>query len=255
MKFTVDSAKLKEALESLQVKGKALGNSGFSSTNIGSYVYMHLNGNSLNLWNGNPTFVVNINLEVEGDTDGTVIADSNMVLPYLKTIGENTCFSVEDFISIASGRKGASIPIVVNHPNMDAITRLSGMVTHVSYQPQPVMLFNFGKSKYEGAFTLTNKQFTSCIKTCELVKSGVYKLDFNNGVSKFSTRQSVQNKYEETLTPVFALGEPATIEFSGPLHSFFKKEQLLNFYVKDEFPLLIVAEDRLLIRAPYVNGA
>jgi len=262
MKFTVDSAELKEALESLQVKGKALSNSGFSNTNIGSYVYMTLTENSLNIWNGNPTFVVNINLEVEGETNGTVIADSNTILPYLKAFGENVVFSVGDFITITSGQRGASIPVIVNHPNMDAIDRLSKMVTHVSYQPQPLMLFNFGKSKFEGAFTLTHKQFTSCIKTCELVKSGVYKLDFNYIKSlnqkflrpKFSTRQNVQNKYSETLTPVFILGEPATIEFSGPLYSFFKKEQLLNFYVKDEFPLLVVADDRLLIKAPYVNG-
>tara|TARA_R100001463_G_scaffold136642_2_gene202731 strand:- start:894 stop:1661 length:768 start_codon:yes stop_codon:yes gene_type:complete len=254
LKFTVDSIELKEALESLQVKGKALSSSGFTSTNIGSYVYMTLTNNSLNLWNGNPTFVVNINLEVEGETDGTVIADGNTILPYLKAFGENAVVSVGDFITITSGQKGASIPVVINHPNMDAIDRLSKMVPHVSYQPQPIALFNFGKSKFEGAFTLTNQQFTSCIKTCELVKSGVYKLDFNEGVPKFSTRQNVQNKYDEVVTPVFVLGEPATIEFSGPLYSFFKKEQLLNFYVKDEFPLLVVAEDRLLIKAPYVNG-
>jgi len=254
VKFTVDSADLKEAFESVQVKGKALNNSGFTNTNIGSYVYMNLTDNSLNIWNGNPTFVVNITLDVEGETNGTLIADSNTILPYLKTFGDSICFSVGDFISITSGNRSASIPIVVNHPNMDAIHRLSGMVTHVSYQPQPILLFNFGKSKFEGAFTLTHKQFTSCIKNCELVKSGVYKLDFNEQVVKFSTRQNVQNKYEETITPVFQIGEPATIEFSGPLYAFFKKEQLLNFYVKDEFPLLMVGEDRLLIKAPYVNG-
>lgn len=254
MKFTVEAEKFKEALESLQVKGKTLTNNGFSSSNIGSYVYMNLSDNSLTIWNGNPTFVVNITLDVEGETNGTMVTDSNNVLPYLKAFGENVTFSVGDFISISSGRRSASIPIVVNHPNMDAITRLSGMITHVSYQPQPEMLFNFGKSKFEGAFTLTHKQFTSCIKTCELVKSGVYKLDYNNNRPKFSTRQNVQNKYEESLTPVFSMGEPATIEFSGPLYSFFKKEQLINFYVKDGFPLMMVAEDRLLIKAPYVNG-
>ena len=254
MKFTVEAEAFKEALESLQVKGKSLTNNGFLNSNIGSYVYMNLEGNSLNIWNGNPTFVVNINLEVVGETDGTAITDGSTILPYLKTLGENIVFSVGDFISITSGQKGASIPIVVNHPNMDAITRLSGMVSHVSYQPQPQTLFNFGKAKFEGAFTLTQKQFSSCIKTCELVKSGVYKLDYNNSMPKFSTRLNVQNKYDETLTPVFALGEPATIEFSGPLYSFFKKEQLLNFYVKDEFPLLVIAADRLLIKAPYING-
>ena len=254
MKFTIESEEFKEALESLQVKGKTLTSSGFTSGNIGSYVYMNLEGNSLNIWNGNTTFVVNINLEVAGETNGTVITDGNTILPYLKAFVGRVSFSVGDFITITTGQKGASIPIVVNHPNMVAIDRLSKMVTHVSYQPQPQMLFNFGKAKFEGAFTLTHKQFTSCIKTCELVKSGVYKLDYNNNLPKFSTRQDVQNKYEETLTPVFTLGEPATIEFSGPLYAFFKKEQLLNFYVKDEFPLLVVAEDRLLIKAPYVNG-
>jgi hypothetical protein len=53
---------------------------------------------------------------------------------------------------------------------------------------------------------------------------------------------------------MFVLGEPATIEFSGPLYSFFKEGQLLNFYVKDDFPLLVVSDDRILIKAPYVNG-
>ena len=79
MKFTVEAEKFKEALESLQVKGKTLTNNGFSSSNIGSYVYMNLSGNSLTIWNGNPTFVVNITLDVEGETNGTMVTDSNNV--------------------------------------------------------------------------------------------------------------------------------------------------------------------------------
>ena len=86
MKFTVEAEKFKEALESLQVKGKALTNSGFTSSNIGSYVYMSLTDNSLNIWNGNPTFVVNINVEVVGETNGTVITDSNYNNNYWKFI-------------------------------------------------------------------------------------------------------------------------------------------------------------------------
>ena len=253
MNFSVNAKELKEAIESLQVKGKNLTNNGFSASNLGSYVYMELNDNTLNLWNGNQTFIVNLTLEVEGTIDGTVVFDGAVVIPYLKNFTE-VMFSVKDFILLSDGLKRASVPQVVNHPNMDAIERLSGMVSHVSYQPQPQVLFTFGKSQFEGSFTLTQKDFASCIKACELVKEGIYKLDFNNNVPKFSTRQNVQNKYEEQLTPIFTLGEPATLEFSGPLHSFFKKEQLLNFYVRDEFPLLIVAEDRLLVKAPHVSG-
>ena len=100
---------------------------------------------------------------------------------------------------------------------------------------------------------MTNNYFEACLKNCELVKSGIYKLDFNNDVT-FSTSETVRNSYTETLSPVFRLGEPATLQFSGALYSFFEKEQLLNFYVRDESPLLIVASDRMLMKAPHVGG-
>ena len=156
MNFSVNAKELKEAIESLQVKGKNLTNNGFSASNLGSYVYMELNDNTLSLWNGNQTFIVNITLEVEGTIDGTVVFDSAVVIPYLKNFTE-VMFSFKDFILLSDGLKRASVPQVVNHPNMDAIERLSGMVSHVSYQPQPQVLFTFGKSQFEGSFTLTQK--------------------------------------------------------------------------------------------------
>ena len=62
------------------------------------------------------------------------------------------------------------------------------------------------------------------------------------------------NKYKETITPDQNTGEPATLEFSGPLHKFFPKKSKINFYVKDEFPLLLVSEDRKLVKAPFTSG-
>ena len=102
---------------------------------------------------------------------------------------------------------------------------------------------------------LHNNQFKSAIKTCELVKSGIYKLDKNETIT-LSTRQSITNKYEETLTPLFITNpnEGATVEFSSPLYAFFEKDQMLNIYMKDEFPLLIVANDRILLKAPHIGA-
>jgi hypothetical protein len=63
----------------------------------------------------------------------------------------------------------------------------------------------------------------------------------------------VQNRYTETITPVSVLGEAASLDYTSPIHNFFDKEQLLNFYVKDDFPLLIVAEDRMILKAPQIG--
>ena len=255
MKFTIDSDTLKKALESVQVKGKVTTSGGFGNTNFGSYAYIVADTASVEIWNGNPTFCVKIVIDAVVEEQGRVCVDSSTVIPYLKNFsGEDIIFSVGDFVLINCGTKKASIPLVVNHPNADAISRLQNMLNPISYEIQPQTLFNFGKSKFEGAFTLTQRQLQDSIKACELVKSGVYKFDFNKGVLNVSTRLNVTNKYEETITPAFPTGEPATVEFSSPIYAFFEKDQMLNFYMRDDFPLLVVANDRMLLKAPHISG-
>ena len=255
MKFTIDSDTLKKALESVQVKGKGTTSGGFGNTNFGSYAYIVADTASIEIWNGNPTFCVRIAIDADIEEQGRVCVDSSTIIPYLKNFsGEDIVFSVGDFVLINCGTKKASIPLVVNHPNADAISRLQTMLNPISYEIQPQTLFNFGKSKFEGAFTLTQRQLQDSIKACELVKSGVYKFDFNKGLLNISTRQNVTNKYEETITPAFPTGEPATVEFSSPIYAFFKKDQMLNFYMRDDFPLLVVANDRMLLKAPHISG-
>jgi|TARA_R100000482_G_scaffold120413_1_gene65669 hypothetical protein len=255
MKFTIDSDTLKKALESVQVKGKGTTSGGFGNTNFGSYAYIVADTASVEIWNGNPTFCVKIVIDAVVEEQGRVCVDSSTVIPYLKNFsGEDIIFSVGDFVLINCGTKKASIPLVVNHPNADAISRLQNMLNPISYEIQPQTLFNFGKSKFEGAFTLTQRQLQDSIKACELVKSGVYKFDFNKGVLNVSTRLNVTNKYEETITPAFPTGEPATVEFSSPIYAFFEKDQMLNFYMRDDFPLLVVANDRMLLKAPHISG-
>jgi len=255
MQFTVDSDTLKDAFTSIQVKGKHLTNTGFTNSSIGQYAYCSLEDNTLTMYNGDSTFIVCLTLEVTGQKNGAVVIDSKEILPYLRSFsGHNASVTVGDYITLTSGTRTASIPLVVTHPNQAAVQRMMNMLNHVSYQPEPELLFNFGKGKFEGCFTLPQKTFATCLKNCELVKNGIYKLDFKEEVVNLSTRMNVQNKYQEHLEPMFTLGEGATIEFSGPLYSFFNEGQLMNFYMKDEFPLLIVSDDRMLIKAPYVNG-
>lgn len=251
--FSADASTLKEALESVKVKGKGTTSSGFGNSSLGDYAFLRLVDNELSIWNGDSTFIVKITITVEGEKNGSVCVDTKQILPYLKTFDEMT-FNVDDYIAINSGSKKASLPIVVNHPNQDALDRARGLMSHIRYDANPNVLFQFGQGQFEGAFTLTQDKFKSAIQNCELVKNGVYRLNFEAPNVEFSSRDSVTNEYSESLATVFSTGEPATLEFTSPLYSFFRKEQAINFYVKDEFPLLLVGNDRMLLKAPTISG-
>jgi len=252
LKFTVDSTELEKALSNMQVRGKHLTTSGFGNSNIGSYVYLSLEDNTLKLYNGDNTFMVILSITVEGEINGSTIFDAQSVINYLKTCSGNISIEAGDSISLVQPNNVRNMPRVILHPSMDSINNIKNMIDHIQYEAQPNTLFTFGKKSFEGSFTLSQKQFKDAIKACELVNSGIYKLDFNETVA--ITSRQINDIFSTQLTPVFFNGEPATIDFSGPLYAFFGTDQLLNFYMRDEFPLLIVANDRMLIKAPYVNG-
>jgi len=254
LKFSVSAKELQQAIESIQVRGKNLTSKGFSSSTMGEYFYMVLEGNLLSIVNASPIFLAKIDLIVEGQENGETVASATTVVPYLKSFSDNITLSVSDFISITQGTRKASLPRVVNHPSMDALNALMERTKGINWSAEPATLPSFGKSPFEGTFSITSNNFSSCMKNCELVRSGVYKLDFNKETVCVSSQQTTQNSYEETITPNHVSGEAATLEYTGALHNFFLKNQLLNFYVKDEFPLLIVAPDRLIVKAPQSNG-
>ena len=253
MKFTVSAKELEQAIESIRVKGKSLTSKGFGNATMGDYIYMVLDGNVLSIINGSAIFMAKITLSVVGEENGNFVVDATVVLPYLKSFKDEITVAGGDFISIEQNRKRASLPKVVNHPNMDALENSLERTKEITWSAVLDKLPSFGKTSFEGAFAITSAQFSSCIKNCELVKSGVYSLNFNKETTTFSSQQTVQNRYTETITPVSVLGEAASLDYTGPLHNFFDKEQLLNFYVKDDFPLLIVAEDRMILKAPQIG--
>ena len=133
MKFSIDSKDLSNALDSMQVRGKHLTTSGFGNSNIGSYVYMSLEDNTLKLYNGDNTFMVILNLEVNGETNGSTIVDSGLLIKYLKTCDGDIEINVGDFVSVVSPNKNRNMPRVIQHPSMEAITNIKNMVSHINY--------------------------------------------------------------------------------------------------------------------------
>lgn len=254
MKFTVSAKELERAIESIRVKGKSLTSKGFGNATMGDYIYITLEGNVLSIVNGSAIFMAKISLTVDGQENGNCVIDASLILPYLKSFKDNITVAGGDFISISQRGKQASVPKIVNHPSMDALEHSLERTREISWSPVLEKIPPFGKKTFEGAFSITSGQFSASIKNCELVKSGVYSLNFNKETVTFSSQQNVQNKYTETITPVSVLGEAASLDYTSPLHNFFEKDQLLNFYVRDDFPLLIVASDRIILKAPQIDG-
>jgi len=254
LKFTIDNKKMKEVFDSIQVKGKYAGSSGFSSSSLGTTVQLTLTGNNLRIYNGNATFIVRADITVEGEENGSCVCDVSKILSYLKTFSDAVTFTSSDFIMLSSANKRATVPLITGH-DTSVFERITQMLGDATYQLHPTTLLSFGKSSYEGAFSLLSGSFASCMQSMELVKAGTYKLDYKDGGEVvFSSRQSTENRYEEQMVTTHTHGEAATIEFTSPIHKFFDKNQLLNFYVKDEFPILIMAEDRLVVKAPSVSS-
>ena len=47
-----------------------------------------------------------------------------------------------------------------------------------------------------------------------------------------------------------SVGESSTVIFSGPLHKFFNKDEIINIFIGDNQPIIMVTENSALIRAP-----
>ena len=255
MKLNINTNTLKEGLESIQVKGKYVNKGGLSSGSLDDVFYLSAKANTVSLWGGNNTFLVNIELEAEIETEGGYIGRAAQIIPYLKNFGEEVTLELGDFLSLSSGSKKASVPRVVEWANIQAIDRLGPILSKLPVvMPTDKLPHLSPKTQFEGGFILNSDVFTSAISSCELVKSGVYKIDLTKESLKISSTDGPTNSYVEEIEPVFRIGDPATVEFSSPLHKFFKKDQLLTFYVLDDAPIVIISDDRRLVKAPYIAG-
>jgi len=216
MKFNVDSDDLKEALESLQVKGKHLTNSGFSSSNFGTIFYAKLEDNQLSLYNGEPTFMVKITIGVEEGEDGDFVADSSLILPYLKSFDGQITATIGDYLCISNGRKNANIPKHVSHPHQEALSRLISITSHITYEVQPQTLFAFSNSNFEGAFTKSYSNETDYVKDYDKEYEAVYSSNFGSinytSVAKFE--KAWQKAYAKFYDANYAKNYEGYIDFT-----------------------------------------
>ena len=257
MKFTVDAKEFVKSLTDIQLKGKYVKGASVTNGSLVEYFYARLHNNTLSLWNADSinSLIVKVNLTVDGEEDGVFVAETETLLKYLKKFSGDVEINSNDIITMTNGSSKVTQPIIVNHPNMDAINRMGQYVIDTRFEENLETLFEFNKSKFEGAFRLDSNTFSETMKLCELIGSGVYHLNYEHDKNKLSMSSATNNtnKFETSIELEGNIGESATLDFSSPLHVLFDNE-MLNFYVKDDFPMLIMSENKLIIKAPHLSN-
>jgi len=256
MKFTVDAKDLVKALTDIQMKGKYFNGASLTNSSLIENFYGRLHNNTLSLWNCDSinSLIVKVDLTVEGEEDGTVVGETGELLKYLKKFSGDVVVKCDDVITMTNNNSKLSQPTIANHPSMDTLNRMGQYVIDVRYEENLETLFEFNKIKYEGAFQLDSNTFSETMKLCELIGSGIYHLNYEHDKNKLSMSSATNNsnKFETSIDLENSIGESAALDFSGPLHNFFDKDTMLNFYVKDDFPMLIISDNKLLLKAPNI---
>ena len=271
MKFTVDAKEFRTGLEDIMGSGKYAQSGGVKSGVLSEYTYLDLKDNPsntsfglLSLWNGDGSYINKIVLDVTILDDSTHNATVNIktLLPFLKKMSGEIEIGIHDRVTISSANTNITLPRVNQHPHHEVIQRLYLMDLNLDGEmPQ------FNGKAFEGSFDMATADFKEVINQCELIGTGVYKLDFDfdvlvvdkkpNNISELNGNKGFAiwidkdmvvgvKEYNTTVSVENGKGYSATVAFTGPLHKFFKGDTI-TFYVKDEFPLLLVGEDRLLV--------
>jgi len=272
MQLRVESKELLDAITSVKGAGKYSVASGLKGDSIGDFTFLVQLNDSLEVWNADAGFILRVSIPlVEVSQE-----DANTVWTQTKDLGVNATLRISEIIPILKKFKGQitieggtrltitdtssnqfTLNTVKAHPSLDVIHRVSAMNRLIVEEGMPY----FNTTQYEGHISMDSKVFTRTMDFCELVGTGIYEIDFmavsdtptlESPSVRFSSTDRGRKSYSHELTTeelLHSTGQSATVLFSGPIHKFFKSGTI-EFYLKDAFPLLLVGEDRLLIKTP-----
>jgi hypothetical protein len=93
-------------------------------------------------------------------------------------------------------------------------------------------------------------EFEDAIMSCENVGSGIYKLEYDNGVLTISSTKN-RESVKVTVGLEQWTGPLATVEFTGPLHKVLDTEEFIIAF-NDDSPISVLSSNVQILRAPRV---
>jgi len=267
MKFEIQTQELKNALERMEMKGKYVTVGGFSSSTLGENVMGFLNENELIFMNGDATTMALLSVEIdnlENGRDTPFCFQFKELMPFLKSFSGNLFLEISEAqmeIATVDGTNVVKIPLIQIPDNLQTVHNMRTMLTQFTNYSIIEDLINagtlpmFNKTALECATIFNNEEFTKALKTCELIGTGIFEMAIEHDGGTFDIRSTLPNKeYVHTIQEEEIIVGEASVSFTSPLYSFFEKNSDLILLTKDDSPIILIAEDRVLLRAPRVRG-
>lgn len=243
-----------EALKNVELKGKWSSTSGLSSKSLGKYIYFKIDDNCLILVNADESTVCGKSIPIESESVmGSFVLEIDTLKKYMVKMNEDITLTIDSTVVMQSDGKKATMPMVVRHPFSGRIDRLLNQWP-ISYQEDIVDMPYLGQIKPECGVQVTGEILHEAIDACEIVNNGIYKLDFKmeDDITRpkfIISSEQLSSSYKEEISMNNNNGESATVVFSGPLHKFFNKNDIINIFIGDNQPIIMITENSALIRA------
>ena len=279
MQIEVKKKDIIEALKNVELKGKWASTGGLSSKSLGNYIHIEfqperdltedfgvLLERHLLLVNSDESTTVIKSIPFEIITcsrDNSFVLEIDTFKKYLSKMNEDITLTVGDTVVMQSDGKTATMPIVVHHPFEGRVNRfIEKWSTNIKTRRRPLNfdsdleeVLKLGVIDVRCGVQVTGEEFHNAIDGCEILNNGIYKLDFHESDElsnpKFIISSSATvSAYREEMVISNSVGESSTVIFSGPLHKFFNKDEIINIFIGDNQPIIMVTENSALIRAP-----
>ena len=279
MQIEVKKKDIIEALKNVELKGKWASTGGLSSKSLGNYIHIEyqperdltedfgvLLESHLLLVNSDESTTVIKSIPFEIITcsrDNSFVLEIDTFKKYLSKMNEDITLTVGDTVVMQSDGKTATMPIVVNHPFEGRVNRFierwrpksEPYRRPLNFDSDLEEVLKLGVIDVRCGVQVTGEEFHNAIDGCEILNNGIYKLDFHESDDlsnpKFIISSSATvSAYREEMVISNSVGESSTVIFSGPLHKFFNKDEIINIFIGDNQPIIMVTENSALIRAP-----
>ena len=279
MQIEVKKKDIIEALKNVELKGKWASTGGLSSKSLGNYIHIEfqperdltedfglLIEDHLLLVNSDESTTVIKSIPFEIITcsrDNSFVLEIDTFKKYLSKMNEDITLTVGDTVVMQSDGKTATMPIVVHHPFEGRVNRFierwrpksEPYRRPLNFDSDLEEVLKLGVIDVRCGVQVTGEEFHNAIDGCEILNNGIYKLDFHESDElsnpKFIISSSATvSAYREEMVISNSVGESSTVIFSGPLHKFFNKDEIINIFIGDNQPIIMVTENSALIRAP-----
>ena len=262
----MEKTKLEEILEKAEMKGKYYDGNKSKNSALSNYAYCLVEENVLFVYNADLTTACGFRSEVQTNDEQmtTFILDIAKTRAYLKPFDGEVRLLVGDFLTITDGDEIAKLPLVTEHPSHDMIRLISGRFLkvvdpikdyHEAIREEGdavVPTISFGKTEYDCHFQISERVLSDAMKACDVVDLARYKIDANKERVLFSSERSVTDSFVYETDSYLRTDSEATMEFTGDILKFINGSNRIHVFLKDESPLVLVTDDSMLVKAPYL---